>query len=59
MSLSLLALRTANIFTSCILTNREAVVQLANDPIMLGRSKQLFRHLEYQNLSIILDFIIL
>ena len=26
---------------------------LANDPIMLGRSIWLFRHLEHQNLSII------
>ena len=30
---------------------------LASDPIMWGRSIQLFRHLEHQNLSIISDFI--
>ena len=48
MSFSLLDLRTANIFTSCILTNSEAVAQLANDPIMSGRSRQFFRHLEYK-----------
>ena len=36
---------------------REAVLLLANDPIMSGRSIQSFRHLECQNPSIILDSI--
>ena len=57
LSLSLVALQTANIFTGCILTNREAVAQLANSPIMLGRLIRLFRHLERQNPSIISDYI--
>ena len=39
------------------LATKEAVASLAIDPIMLGRSIRSFRHLEHQNLSIILDFI--
>ena len=35
----------------------EVVAQLENDPIMLGRSIQLLRHLEHQNPSIISDSI--
>ena len=34
------------------LTTKEAMVPLLNDPIMSGRSIQLFRHLESQNLCI-------
>ena len=40
-----------------ILATRELVVPLANNPIMRGRSIQLFRHLKYQNLSTGDDFI--
>ena len=36
-----------------IFANRELVVLFASDPNMSGRSIQLFRHLERQNLSII------
>ena len=36
---------------------REAVVPHANDPIILGRLLQWFRHPEHQNPSIIYDFI--
>ena len=39
------------------LATKEALALLANDPIMLGRSIFLFRHLECQNLSIISDSI--
>ena len=39
------------------LATKEAVAPFANDPIMLERSMQSFRHIEYPNLSIILYFI--
>ena len=39
--------------TSPFLTTREAVVPLANNPIMLRKLIQSFRHLEHQNLFII------
>ena len=35
---------------------KEVMVPLANDPIMLGRSIQSFRYLEYENPSVIVDF---
>ena len=39
------------------MATREAVEPLANDPIIVGRSIQLFRHLGHQNPSIISDSI--
>ena len=40
-----------------ILATRELLAKLANNPIMLGRLIQLFRHLEFKNPSIISDSI--
>ena len=40
-----------------ILATMEALVPLANNPIMLGRLLQSFRHLKHQNLSTGDDFI--
>ena len=39
------------------LATREAVAPLANDPIMLGRSIWLFRHLKHKNLSFFSDYV--
>ena len=40
-----------------IWATRELVVPITNNPIMLGRSIQLLRHLKHQNLSIGADLI--
>ena len=45
-----------NFLVPCLAT-REVVAPPANDPIMSGRSKQLFRHPEHQNLSTGDDFV--
>ena len=41
------------IFLVPFLATKETLVPLANDPIMKKRSIRLFRHLEFQNPSII------
>ena len=45
------------VFIDSISTTMEAVVPLANDPIMWGKMLQSSRHLEHQNISIISDSI--
>ena len=44
-------------FLVTFLRTKEALVPLAHDPTMSGRSIQLFRHLECQNPSIVSDSI--
>ena len=44
------------IFVVPFFTTIGVVAPLKNDPILLGRSIWLFRHLEHQNPSIISDF---
>ena len=49
--------RVVEWFLVPFLVTKEEVAQIANDPIMSGRSIWLFGHLKCQNLSIILDSI--